>query len=310
MKPLSGDQYLIRAHGYEAEVAGIGATLRSLRYRGRDLVVPFGADVVRPAMRGALLAPWPNRTGDGRYEFAGASHELPLNEPEHRNASHGLAAWLDFRPVESTGDHVLLTGTIQPQPGYPWRVRLDVALHLGERGLMQRVTATNESAAAAPYGLGGHPYLVAGSARRGAVDGWSLHVPAETVLLADERRLPVRDVAVAQHAGGALDFRLARRIGTTVLDHAFTGLLPDPDGMTRVTLLDPDGHGVQLAVDSTCRWLQIYSADLQEGDDRRAGLAVEPMTCPPDALRSGRDLMVLEPGERVVTSWELSAVTC
>jgi aldose 1-epimerase len=32
-------------------------------------------------------------------------------------------------------------------------------------------------------------------------------------------------------------------------------------------------------------------------------VAVEPMTCPPDALRSGRDLVVLDPGETWRGNW-------
>ena len=61
--PASGIQHTIRAGEYEAVIASVGATLRSLTYAGRDLVVPFGADEVRPAHRGATLAPWPNRSG-------------------------------------------------------------------------------------------------------------------------------------------------------------------------------------------------------------------------------------------------------
>jgi aldose 1-epimerase len=45
-----------------------------------DLVVPFAAYEPRPAMRGALLAPWPNRTADGRYRFRGVEHRLPVDE--------------------------------------------------------------------------------------------------------------------------------------------------------------------------------------------------------------------------------------
>ena len=64
------------------------------------IVVPFGADEVRPGFRGALLAPWPNRVVDGRYAFEGREFELPLTEPRRGHALHGLAAWLDFAPVE------------------------------------------------------------------------------------------------------------------------------------------------------------------------------------------------------------------
>jgi aldose 1-epimerase len=43
------------------------------------------------------------------------------------------------------------------------------------------------------------------------------------------------------------------------------------------------------------------------GDDlpdvARRGLAVEPMTCAPNAFRSGDGLIVLEPGETHLGSW-------
>ena len=38
--------------------------------------------------------------------------------------------------------------------------------------------------------------------------------------------------------------------------------------------------------------LQVYSAD----DIDRVGVAVEPMTCPPNAFNSGTDVVALEPG--------------
>ena len=65
--PRSGRQLTITARGYRAEIASIGATLRALTFEGRDLVIPFDADEVRPAHRGATLAPWPNRIVDGRF---------------------------------------------------------------------------------------------------------------------------------------------------------------------------------------------------------------------------------------------------
>ena len=56
-----------------------------------------------------------------------------------------------------------------------------------------------------------------------------------------------------------------------------------------------------LSADAPFRWYQVFTAD----PARREGfpgvgraVAVEPMTCPPDALRSGRDLVVLAAGEQ------------
>ncbi|MBN9172669.1 MAG: galactose mutarotase, partial [Microbacterium sp.] len=59
--PLSGIQHALRAGDYEAVVSSVGASLRSLTYGGRDLVLSYGADEVRPQYRGATLVPWPNR---------------------------------------------------------------------------------------------------------------------------------------------------------------------------------------------------------------------------------------------------------
>ena len=69
--PLSGTQVTIDHGDYSATIASIGASLRTLRWQGRDLVIPFDADEVRPAYRGAILAPWPNRVVDGTYRHDG-----------------------------------------------------------------------------------------------------------------------------------------------------------------------------------------------------------------------------------------------
>jgi aldose 1-epimerase len=305
---VSGDQHVVRAAGYEATVASVGASLRSLRHHGRDLVVPFGADELRPALRGAVLAPWPNRTGDGRYTVGGVEHRLALSEPELGHAAHGLVAWSDFALVDDGPSHVRLAATVEPQPGYPWRLRVEVRHAVGADGLAHEVTATNESGEPAPVGLGCHPYLVAGPPRRGAVDGWTLALPAATALVTDERLLPVAEVPVDRHAGGVLDFRTARTLRGAVLNHAYTGLRRDADGMARVRVLDGDGCGVELAADAGYRWVQAYTADGSPGSGWRSGIAVEPMTCPPDALRSGRDLVLLAPGESTSARWTLRAV--
>ena len=65
---------------------------------------------------------------------------------------------------------------------------------------------------------------------------------------------------------------------------------------------------LELAADESWPWLQVYTGDgLPEGRRRRS-LAVEPMTCPPNALADGADLVVLEPGEDWAGTWTLSWV--
>ncbi|MFT4215198.1 MAG: aldose 1-epimerase family protein [Microbacterium sp.] len=309
--------WTIRGGGYEASVASVGASLRALTYVDesgvRDLVVPFAADEVRPAFRGATLAPWPNRIVDGRYVFGGVEHQSALTEPERGHALHGLVAWLDFDVVDAASDRVTLAATIVPQTGYPWRVRIDSAYRVDADGLTQTVTAINESPDAAPYGTGPHPYLVAGP---GALDEWVLELPAAQVLEVTPDRLAPVGLRSVEVDAPRFDFRVPRPLGTVEIDHAFTGLHRDAHGVATARLTDPSGTGVAMTWDRACPWVQIHTADMPAAPGapgHRAGLAVEPMTCAPDAFNAPRydhdaGLLVLAPGARAAASWRIAAL--
>ena len=301
--PHSGQQFVLTAGGYTAEIASVGASLRSLRHDGRDLVVPFEADEVRPGYRGATLAPWPNRVVDGRYVDDGV-HQLALTEPDRGHALHGLVCWQEFAPVGEVNEgRVELRATIVPQQGYPHRVEVAVVFALGADGLATTVTGTHLGQGWAPWGTGPHPYLVAGP---GLVDDWTLELPAATVLTVTSDRLvpldPV-DVAVAEH--GRWDFRTPRPIGDTFIDHAFTDL-DQVAGETTVQVSDASGAGVLITFDTRCPWVQVHTADLPDPALTRRGLAVEPMTCAPDAFNSGRGLVRLGPGESHTAGWRIA----
>lgn len=305
--PRSGRQLTIAAHGYRAVVASVGASLRVLEFEGRDLVVPFDADEVRPGYRGVTLAPWPNRIVDGAYAFAGTEHQLPLTEPSRGHALHGLLAWAEFADRVVADDRVVLAAVIEPQSGYPFRVEVEVEYRLAEDGLTQTVTARNLGSDAAPWGTGPHPYLVAGPSGVGRVDDWTLALPASEVLTVTEDRLsPIAVEPVSQHP--EWDFREPRVIGDVFIDHAFTAL-DRTDGIAEVRLVDAEGTGVALSWDEGCRWVQIHTADVPtDAAVHRIGLAVEPMTCPPDAFNTGVDLVVVEPGAAHAASWRFSAI--
>jgi aldose 1-epimerase len=56
-------------------------------------------------------------------------------------------------------------------------------------------------------------------------------------------------------------------------------------------------------------WLQVFTSDTLHGERHRRAVAIEPMTCPPNALVSGDDLIVLAPGESVSHSWGVAAAS-
>jgi aldose 1-epimerase len=189
--------------------------------------------------RGQALIPWPNRLQDGSYEFEGCLHQLPLDEPERRNAIHGLVRWVAWTASAREAHRVVMEHVLHPQPGYPFSVRLGIEYSLSDRRLRVRATATNVSMKRCPYGQQRSSALTLGTL---TVDHLILHVPARTVLQSDERGLPTGTQAVEDTE---YDFRQPRRMGSTTLDHAFTDLERDKDGVARVELRDPE-HGTQV----------------------------------------------------------------
>lgn len=296
----SGEQIELIAGDQRAVVVEVGGGLRAYSIGAFDVLDGYDADAMARSGRGQVLMPWPNRLADGRYDFGGRTHQLPLNEPEKQVAIHGLVRWVPWRVAEREPGRVVLEHLLHPQPGYPFSLALRLEYVLSEDGLAVRATATNVGAEACPYGDGAHPYLTVGEQ---PLDSWELRLPAGTVLCPDERGLPVGSATV-QDAG--LDFRRLRPLGETRLDHAFADLERDGDGLARVELRDPStGRELTLWVDAAYRYLMVFTGDSLPDVNRRS-LAVEPMTCPPNAFRSGESLIVLQPGESSTASWGIS----
>jgi aldose 1-epimerase len=287
----SGEQVELELGEQRVVVVGVGGGLRTYTVGGRTILDGYGDDELCSSGRGQLLVPWPNRIEDGRYEFESRAHQLPLDEPERRNAIHGLVRWSHWSIAEREVDRVAFAHVLYPQPGYPFALELRVEYSLSEDGLAVRTEATNVGSGPAPYGAGSHPYLAAG---RDVVDDVQLRVPAKTVLQADERGLPVGRSAVAD---AGLDFREARPIGSTRLDHCFTGLECDGDGRARVQF-----GATTLWADESYPYLMVFTGDGLPDVERRS-LAVEPMTCAPNAFRSGEGLIRLEPRQAHASVW-------
>jgi aldose 1-epimerase len=53
-------------------------------------------------------------------------------------------------------------------------------------------------------------------------------------------------------------------------------------------------------------YVQLYTGDTLPSEERRRAVAIEPMTCPPDAFRSGTGLISLGPGERHTVHWGIT----
>lgn len=299
---LSGTSIEI-AHGdYRARVASVGASLCSLTYAGRNLVVPYDARGLRPSHRGAVLAPWPNRIIDGTYTHDGTTYQLPLTEPARHNAIHGLVDWNDFEIVDRRDDSVTLQTDVVPIPGYPHPLRVSVTYALDEGGLSWTIESENLGSDDAPYGVAVHPYFTAGPGR---ADDWTLHFPGTEYLEAvDDQMRPGERRAVQ---GTDFDFTAGRPLRGISCDLPFTAL-ERTDGRAEARLLSADGTGVAISAGDDTPWMQAFTADSSDPDKNRIGVAIEPMTCPPDAFNSGTDLARIAPGDTHRVQWRIGAV--
>lgn len=294
----SGAQLVIRHGGQQAVVVEVGGGLREYTVDGHDRLDGYPISAVCSGGRGQVLMPWPNRVQDGRWEFAGRTQQLALTEPEAGNAIHGLVRWSAWQVVEQTESRVVVEHRLYPQPGWPGTLELRIEYELGSDGLAVTMAATNAGAESCPYGAGAHPYLTLGTP---TVDSLTLELPARSYLEADERGIPI---AVRTVTGTRFDYSEPRPIGTNRLDTGYTGLVRGADGRARVNLGTADGgRRMTLWVDESWPYLMVFTGDTLAASARRRGLAVEPMSCPPNALRSGDGLTGLEPGESHCGRW-------
>lgn len=309
----------LRAGQYCAQISPFGGGLWSLTFVDKPLVVTppvphKGLSQVSPVpfAAGCLLAPWPNRVDGGNFTFQGETYHLEINEPDRHNAIHGFVRERSWELDPETSDNpaaVSLTLEMEPQPGWPWRLKYVMNWSVdATQGLGGELLVTNLSDTPCPFGFGWHPYLSAGGA---SLDECTLRISVGNHLVLDStRNLPT---GLERPADTVLGQARPVALSGLWLDHAFRAQ-PEPDGYVRAALCRADGSGTELSAGPWCRWLQIYTADPARQQafpgvrDGRA-LAVEPMTCPPNALNRNQDVLVLAPGKPETFTFGLRSLT-
>ena len=233
------------------------------------------------------------------------SRALPTSWPSPArldNAIHGLTRFAIFDLVGRTEASVTLRCQGHGSQGYPFAVQVDATYSLdAEGGLTVAVAAANVGTRPAPWGTAAHPYLTVATA---LVDDSELSLPATAWQPVDERLIPA---GPAQDVSGTeYDFRTPRKLSDTVLDTAFTQLDRDDDGLAWVHVTGGGAH-TGMWLDASYPWVQVFTSDTLQQEDLRKAVAVEPMTCPPNAFVTGIDRIRLAPGDSVTHRWGLRA---
>lgn len=295
----SGKQVIISEGRQEAAIVEVGGGIRSYHVQGRPVLDGYDVHERCTGSRGQPLIPWPNRLSQGRYDWDGQQHQAPINEVDKGNALHGFTRWHNWTVNAVGPNEAAASLRLHPQQGYPFVVDLTVTYTLGPGGLTVTNTARNVGADPCPYAYGAHPYITVGTA---LIDEATLTVPAATCLPSDEAQIPIGREAVD---GTPCDFRQGRVLGATAIDLAYTDLTRDDDGLARVTLSSAaTRRSVAVWLDSGHPWVMIFTGHtLSPPSLRRRGLAIEPMTCPPNGFATGIDVARLEPGASITTRW-------
>lgn len=268
-----------------AKISSLGSSLVTLAENNFNLIEPDTPTQLYP---GSVLAPWPNRIRDGRYQYHDLTYQLPLNEPQKGNALHGLVAYEQWEVIYNSEIEVQLQYLLDKPDIYPGKLSLNSFFKIENNQLQVKISAKNIGRKSAPYGISIHTYLVAGGIVKN--NELNLRIPADKYLAVDETRLlpmGLRDVVNTR-----FDFQSGKAISDLFIDHAFKYSKNQP---RQVELLNPQGDGAVIEFDDQSNWIQVHTADRDGGEKSRVAVAVEPMSCPPDAFNSKVDLIELAP---------------
>jgi aldose 1-epimerase len=298
LKP-SGEQWELARGDHRAVIVEVGGGIREYEAGGQAVLDGYADDEMCTGSRGQALIPWPNRLADGNYTFDGRTMQVPINEVGKRTAIHGLVRWARWQLEGRSADRLAVTHVLYPQPAYPFTLGSRIEYALEPDGLSVTVTGTNLGQKPLPYATGHHPYLTLGEP---AIDIAMVEMKAAHAVSVDERSLPTGIVDVA---AAGFDFRAPRVLGGARIDMAFTALERDGAGRAWVNMQTQDGRRqIRVWLGPAYTHVMLFTGDtLDAVARRRKGLAVEPMTCPPNAFASGQGVIRLNPGESHSASW-------
>lgn len=272
--------------GLEAQLTGGELlSLTSLRHAGAELLVapealPAGFRVHGRRAGITLMHPWANRLGADRFAVGDAEVVVPSREPAvtrdaHGLPIHGLAQPGAWSLAADGRAGAIARGRFPAVSTFPFGHRIDVRLDvLPDARLEVRTTLRPTGDLPVPIAFGWHPYLRLPGAARAR---WRLVLPRRRRLGLDERGIPD---------------------GTSQELPAEDGLLA---GRTFDDGFDRLDDGAVLAVAGGGRVIRVrlaagYPAAQVFAPAAPDVVALEPMTAPADALRSGRGLRWAAPG--------------
>lgn len=249
------------------------------------------AETHHSKFKGSKLSPFPNRVKAGEYNFGGTTYQLPINEVGGNNNLHAFLHNRRFQVEEiKNGDTqaelVLSYDYRGEEQGYPFFYKLELVYVFGNQGVSIRTNITNTDNKTIPIGDGWHPYF---HFENGIKDVEMKFGPAKRL---------------SSNMGNVLGDTHGYESGLTLDDVEIDDCFEISDETLKlyeITLRDKtNGISVNLSQENGAnkyKYFQIYTPP------SRKQIALEPVTCPPNALNTGEGLIELQKNQNIQMSF-------
>ncbi len=261
-------------------VPSLGGSVQELIVGGKTVIkgVPLssmGKKEYLTFCNSALLFPFPNRVAGGTYTFGDTGFQLEQNEKNLGNAIHGLVYTETAEVVSQSDSSLKFRFDHKINDGYPFAYSLIITYELSLSGLKLKFEVENKGDVSMPFGLGWHPYFVSEEQ-----ENFSIQFKTDKKYLTNETMIPDRSEMMK-------DMNL--KLSELEIDNSFrlTGteiLLKGPDRLLKIVV--PGGS-----------FLQLFNPSEKDC------IAIEPMSCIPNAFNNKIGLNELAPG--TVFKWNI-----
>jgi aldose 1-epimerase len=269
----------------ELEIDTLGARITRFSNAGEE-VMKLASDELQ-GFNGMVLAPWPNRIANGKYQIGQDAYQLEINEFNRNNALHGFAYKTEFDIKSHAASDIVLEAKLTEPKGYPFEIHLQIIYKLDESGFRCEFLATNNSDQHAPFGIGFHPYFPVD-------DRTKISIPANTHILTDKQMIPVSEEANPnkEFLFGDVDF-----------DDCFTQL--ERNNSIAEIQIESNDRAITLWQDPAFNYVMVYTtSEFEALDGPSKAIAIEPQTCPANAFNT--EVPMLKQRERLQGSWGIS----
>ena len=248
---------------------------------------------VGKSFKGTKLSPFANRINQGKYWYKGNSYQLDINLKEEGHALHGLLYNSPFTLDFHEADQDVVSAAYSyvyacEKEGFPFKYELLVTFRFTSENQFTCTTKIkNMSDTVMPLGDGWHPVFKT-----------DVSVDKMHVKFTAENQVNLNGIMPGQKAIEFDKFKDYKAIGEEAFDHCFK--LKSSGNSVFSLLYQVLGLKINIWQETgehKYNYMHIYTPD-----DRRS-IAIEPVTCAPDAFNNGEGLKELQPDEEISLSY-------